>query len=103
VHRKASGRSKLPSLYLFDAVCRHASDIVRKRGSGYDYKEAEAPSNSEAERGTKKALVDSAASFLKAANEVLEEMVLITIQAVREDQKVRDMVTLALGMITIRD
>lgn len=75
-------------MYLFDAVCRHAADIVRKRGSGFDYEGAEPPSSSKAERGTKKALVESAASFLRLANEILEEMVVTTMQAVKEEQKV---------------
>jgi len=88
VHRKASQETKLPSLYLFDAVSRYAADIVRKRGSGFDYEDAEPCSSSKAERGTKRALVDSAASFLRSANEILEEMVTVTMEAVREDQKV---------------
>jgi hypothetical protein len=89
VHRRASQRTKLSSLYLFDAVCRHAADIVRKRGSGFAFKDAEAPSNSTAERGTQKALVESAASFLKSACEILEEMVMIAMESVKEEQRVR--------------
>lgn len=89
VHRKASTKNCLSSLYLFDATCRHAADIVRKKGSGFDYKDAEPPRDSKAQPGTKQALIDSASSYLLSASGIVEEMVLTTMQAVREDQKVR--------------
>jgi hypothetical protein len=88
VHRKASSKNRLSSLYLFDATCRHAADIVRKKASGFDYRDAEPPSDSRAQPGTKQALIDSASSFTFSASGIVEEMVVTTMQAVREDQKV---------------
>jgi hypothetical protein len=75
-------------LYLFDGICRHAADIVRKKASGFDYQDAEPPSDSRALPGTKQALVDSASSYLYSASGIVEEIVVTTMQEVREDQKV---------------
>lgn len=89
VHRKSPSRTKLSSLYVFDAICRHAAQIVRKGASGFDYRHAEAPCGSQTERGTKQALTDSASSFIRSASDFLMEMVTSTLEAVREDQRVR--------------
>lgn len=88
VHRKASARTKLSSLYVFDAICRYAAQIVRKSASGFDHRRAEAPHGSRSERGSKEALTDSASSFLRSASDVLMEIATSTMATVREDQQV---------------
>ena len=88
VHTRSSDRTRLSSLYLFDAISRYAADAVRKRASGFNYREAEPPSRSRAEPGTKEALVESAKEYLSAAAGIVEEIVLSTQKVVREDQKV---------------
>lgn len=88
VHKDCSSRTLLSSLYLFDAISRYAGDIVRKRASGFDYKKAEPPRGSNAEYGSKQALVESASDYLYAASGIVEEMVLSTHRGVKEDQKV---------------
>lgn len=88
MHKKALPRTRLSSLYLFDATCRYAADIVRKKGSGYDHGEVKPPAESMAKQGSKQALTESASTFLQSASDIVEEIVLNTMEAVREDQQV---------------
>lgn len=88
-HKEARGKTSLSSLYLFDAVSRYAQDIVRKRASGFDYKHAEAPRGSRAERGSKQALVEGAEDFLESSVKAVVEIVDATLDEIREDQRVR--------------
>lgn len=88
MHRKALPRTRLSSLYLFDAACRYAADIVRKKGSGYDHGDVKPPADSQAKPGSWQALTESASVFLQSASEIVEEIVLNTMEAVREEQQV---------------
>lgn len=88
VHREASDKGKISSLYLLDAVARNAQDVVRKKASGFDYKDTRPPSGSTARAGTKEAMVDAANAFLEACENIIEEMVLTTARSMRPDQKV---------------
>lgn len=89
VHRRATDKGKVSSLYLLDAVARNAQDVVRKKASGFDYKEARPPSGSKARAGTKEAMVDAANAFLRACEDIIEQIVLSTSRSMHSaDQKV---------------
>lgn len=89
-HKKASKSTKVSSLYLFDAVARHARDVVRKKGQGFDPSGARAPKNdSTIEPGTTEALVAGAKAFLSTAQLAAQELCIDTMATVSQEQKVR--------------
>ena len=87
IHNEASSSSKLMSLYLFDAVVRHARDIIKKNGAGIDVETA-LPSVAKA-ADPKAALVSAARDFMKEMANVVQEIAEDTARAVKTDQKVR--------------
>lgn len=87
-HTRASSSTKVSSLYLFDAIARHAKDIVKKNGVGFDANDARAPAGSDAIDGTVEALISGASNFLAAASEVASELALDTVKGVSREQQV---------------
>ena len=87
-HTRASSSTKVSSLYLFDAIARHAKDIVKKNGVGFDANDARAPAGSDAIDGTVEALISGASNFLAAASEVASELALDTVKSVSREQQV---------------
>lgn len=88
VHMNATDKSKISSLYLFDAMSRYAQDVIRRRASGFEYKESRPPRGSSASPGSKEAMIDAANTFLSACSTIVEDIVLSTARAVRADQRV---------------
>jgi len=91
-HSKCLSTSKLSSLYMFDAILRHAQDAVRKDGQNFDLKDAQPPKDSQsgAQAGTKEALLESAAAFLSKAGNEAEGYVVDTIKKAPAEQRVSD-------------
>jgi hypothetical protein len=87
-HKKCPKSSKISSLYLFDAVVRHAADIVRKQGQSFDAHGAKAPKSCSLQEGTTEALVAGASAFLSTAPQAAEEICLDTLASVAEEQQV---------------
>lgn len=88
VHDSAKAKTKISSLYLFDAMARCAQEVIRRKASGFKYKDARPPKGSSSAAGTKEAMIDGANAFLGASAKIVEEIVLSTAQSVRQDQRV---------------
>lgn len=87
LHLGAPASSKIVSLYLFDAIVRHARDIIKKDGAGTDI-ETVLPSVAKAAH-PKAALVSAAKEFMKEMATAVHEVAEDTAKTVRPDQKVR--------------
>ena len=87
-HKKSSRSTKISSLYLFDAIARHAGDIVRKQGQGFDARNSRAPKASSHADGTVEALIAGAKAFLSTAQLAAEELCVDTMSSVGEEQQV---------------
>lgn len=64
--------------------------MIRKHASGFDYRNAEAPRGSKAKKGSKEALIEGATLFLEEGVMAIKEIIVSTLQSVRDDQKVSD-------------
>ncbi|KAN0063710.1 hypothetical protein ACQY0O_003760 [Thecaphora frezii] len=87
LHLRSSSSTKVSSLYLFDAIARHAKDVVKKQGAGQDAGDARAPPGSDAIDGTTEALVAGAEHFLSWASRVASEIALDTMRSVGREQQ----------------
>ncbi|PWN48449.1 hypothetical protein IE53DRAFT_412320 [Violaceomyces palustris] len=87
IHFRASNSTKLSSLYLFDAVARHARDITKGRAEGYDYTCVKAPPGSGKQDGSREALEAGASEFVKRAATIVCEVVEDSLRNVTPEQK----------------
>ncbi|CAO1618132.1 unnamed protein product [Parajaminaea phylloscopi] len=85
LHAAAPASSKICSLYLFDAISRHAKDTVRKSGAGQDPEKA-LPSTSKA-ANPMAAYISAAREFLSEMGTVVEEIAEDTSRTVKPEQK----------------
>ncbi|KAL4401742.1 hypothetical protein ACI68E_001389 [Malassezia pachydermatis] len=74
-HLRASPANKLVSLYLFDAVARHAQEIARRQGAGFDSDDSP------------QTLAANASSFLRALHEPAAQVGVDCMQHVPPEQR----------------
>lgn len=86
LHLSAPSSSKICSLYLFDAIARHARDIIKKNGAGIDYASS-LPSVAHSS-DPKAAFVSAAREFLSQIATIVEEVAVNTASTVKTEQKV---------------
>lgn len=86
LHLKAPSSSKIVSLYLFDAIVRHAREVIKKDGAGHDPVEI-LPSVAKA-ADPRAAFVTAAKDFLREMSTIVEDITTDVAARVKPEQRV---------------